>query len=280
MKVVFDTEKLKQILKDYSQITGLRIGIYDPEFNEIGAYPLEHCLFCQLIREHTTGYHLCKSCDALAYKETNHSNNIHVYKCHAGLIEATAPIKDHDTLIGYIMIGQMLYDTSITDQWEATLTDCLSLPLDTLALKSAFFELPRLSPSKIESTARIMQACAAYIWLDQLIKIQRDPISLQIEKYIDAHLATPISLKDIAHSLSIGRTTLCQSAKDAFNMTIIEMVRLRRIEKAKQLLKNTRDPIATIAYNVGIPDYNYFSRTFKQVVGLSPKDYRKKQNLK
>lgn len=47
-----------------------------------------------------------------------------------------------------------------------------------------------------------------------------------------------------------------------------------KITKAKELLYNTDLPISQIAEHVGIVDQNYFSRLFKQYVGISPRAYR------
>ena len=58
-------------------------------------------------------------------------------------------------------------------------------------------------------------------------------------------------------------------------MSIGSLIKRRRIEKAKELLMQTDDAIASIAENVGMPDYNYFSKVFKAETGLTPTGYRK-----
>ena len=50
-------------------------------------------------------------------------------------------------------------------------------------------------------------------------------------------------------------------------------------EKAKQLLADPRNKINEIAARVGYGDQNYFGKTFKKVVGLSPSEYREKESL-
>ncbi|MDF2590539.1 MAG: transcriptional regulator, AraC family [Clostridia bacterium] len=275
MRIIFDTDKLTAILTDYHEITGLRIGIYDINSNEIQAFPSKHCDFCKLIRTHSQGDLLCRSCDSEAYKKAKSANGIYLYSCHAGLVEAVAPIRENNMIIGYIMIGQMLYDSPLEEQWEKTLSCCKNLNVDLPKLKEAFTKLPRLSPAKIQATTRIMQVCSSYIWLDKLIKIQREPLTYQIESYISSHLEEPMTLESIAHDLGIGRTLLCQTVRANFNLSVTEMIRCKRLEKAKCLLDETDNSIAAIAYAVGIPDYNYFSRIFKQYIGVTPRAYRK-----
>ena len=48
------------------------------------------------------------------------------------------------------------------------------------------------------------------------------------------------------------------------------------MEKAKQLLKDSRYRISDISSRVGYSDGNYYSKTFKKIVGLSPSEYREK----
>jgi two-component system response regulator YesN len=46
-----------------------------------------------------------------------------------------------------------------------------------------------------------------------------------------------------------------------------------RIEKAKHLIRETRKTIQEVAYEVGYTDPSYFSKAFKKVVGISPKEF-------
>ncbi|MCL2705762.1 MAG: helix-turn-helix domain-containing protein, partial [Spirochaetaceae bacterium] len=49
-----------------------------------------------------------------------------------------------------------------------------------------------------------------------------------------------------------------------------------RIEKAKGFLKNEKDPrIWEIAEKTGFNDPNYFAKSFRKIVGVSPKEYKK-----
>ena len=48
------------------------------------------------------------------------------------------------------------------------------------------------------------------------------------------------------------------------------------LEKAKELLLNPDIPVGTVALKVGYGNYSYFSKLFKDVVGCTPNEYRKK----
>ena len=52
-----------------------------------------------------------------------------------------------------------------------------------------------------------------------------------------------------------------------------------RIEHAKQLLRDSALRVGDVAEQVGFTDYSSFYRAFKQEYGISPRQYRKLQNL-
>ena len=53
----------------------------------------------------------------------------------------------------------------------------------------------------------------------------------------------------------------------------------RRIHRACQLLRNGNQSITEIAFACGFEDSNYFSRQFKKMVNMSPREYRKRRSL-
>jgi len=52
-----------------------------------------------------------------------------------------------------------------------------------------------------------------------------------------------------------------------------------RIKNARYMLENTDKPISCIAESCGFNDSNYFSVAFKNIMGISPKQYRKTFNI-
>ena len=87
----------------------------------------------------------------------------------------------------------------------------------------------------------------------------------------------PLSLPQIAADLHMGTTKLCALAKKlSGGSTVTQLIAQRRVSAAKKLLISGDLPISVIAEEVGFSDYNYFTRIFKSVTGMSPRDFRKK----
>jgi two-component system response regulator YesN len=64
--------------------------------------------------------------------------------------------------------------------------------------------------------------------------------------------------------------------KKETDQTLNQYITEYRIEKAKRLLENQGTKISEISSDVGYTDGNYFGKSFKKYVGLTPSEYREK----
>lgn len=97
----------------------------------------------------------------------------------------------------------------------------------------------------------------------------------EIRVYIDEHYAERLSLADVADHFYISKDYLGKLFKECFGTTVNGYILSVRITKAKQLLRFSDKTAEEIGGLVGMPDANYFSRMFKKVEGVSPREYRK-----
>ncbi|OHB55454.1 MAG: hypothetical protein A2Y07_07710 [Planctomycetes bacterium GWF2_50_10] len=94
--------------------------------------------------------------------------------------------------------------------------------------------------------------------------------------YIDANFDKQISLNDIAKASHLSVSRLAHVFKEQMNITIIDYLTSVRIERAKQLLLATNQSCTEICFQVGYNNQSYFTRTFKELVGMSPRLFREK----
>ena len=73
----------------------------------------------------------------------------------------------------------------------------------------------------------------------------------------------------------INKFYLTRLFKNTYGTTINNYILEKRITKAKELLRFSNLNIEDISKECGINDNNYFSRLFKQIEGISPKEYKK-----
>ena len=102
--------------------------------------------------------------------------------------------------------------------------------------------------------------------------------SVQIEetvRYISAHYSENLKLKDMAERVYISPQYLSGLFKKEMNMTISDYIAKIRMERAKELLKDTGLSIGEIAEKTGYKDIRHFSTMFKRLTGLTPSEFRR-----
>ncbi len=87
------------------------------------------------------------------------------------------------------------------------------------------------------------------------------------------------SIGDMAVFASTSRSGLQRKLKQTMGITPQELLREARIKHACKLLSETDKTVAEVAYACGFTDPKYFSRCFKQSMGLSPTEYKGKINV-
>jgi len=92
---------------------------------------------------------------------------------------------------------------------------------------------------------------------------------------IDLDLTADLSLRAQAELLNVNPSYLSALFKKEVGMTLTDYVNHRRIEHAILLLNSTNMQIQMIAQYCGIPGVNYFTKTFRKIVGKTPSEYRK-----
>ena len=96
-----------------------------------------------------------------------------------------------------------------------------------------------------------------------------------IQDQIDTNLT--LSLKELSQSLDVHPTYLSREfAKYFDDLSFGDYIRKLRIEKATQLLKDSKHSLSEIAYLTGFSDQSHFTRIFKKNTGKNPSEYRKK----
>ncbi len=94
----------------------------------------------------------------------------------------------------------------------------------------------------------------------------------QAKDFIDAHYYEDITLQQIADAVHISRYHLLRMFQIHFRVSPHVYLTHRRITEAKQLLL-LGYPLADIAQQTGFTDQSHFTHRFKQITGITPKQY-------
>jgi len=93
--------------------------------------------------------------------------------------------------------------------------------------------------------------------------------------YIRSNYTSDISLEEVADACYLSKGYLSMLLKKNLGMSFSRFKNHLRVSEAKRLIRGSNLNITEIAYSVGFNDLNYFSRTFKQIVGVTPQEYQK-----
>lgn len=96
--------------------------------------------------------------------------------------------------------------------------------------------------------------------------------------YLEQNFPDDLSPSYVASKLHVSESHLCHVFKRYTGDTVGGYLRTLRLEKARQLLRTTSQPVTDIALQVGFTNVTHFSSLFHQSTGLSPREYRRQWN--
>lgn len=122
-----------------------------------------------------------------------------------------------------------------------------------------------------------------FFLIEQLIAEYTEPtkeslseVSKEIQiccAYMENHYAELITLDDLSKLSNINKYTLLRSFTKQRGVTPYQYLQAIRISEAKKLLENGIDPLEA-AMNTGFVDQSHFTKFFKKLIGLTPRQYK------
>lgn len=97
---------------------------------------------------------------------------------------------------------------------------------------------------------------------------------LQVTDYINDCLGQDIKLSNLAELLQMSEFQFSRRFKRSLGITPHQYVLQKRLERAKQLLKDTELPVMEIAMICGFSSHSHLGKLIRQQTGMSPKAYR------
>ncbi|MDI4646327.1 response regulator transcription factor [Cohnella hashimotonis] len=98
---------------------------------------------------------------------------------------------------------------------------------------------------------------------------------VEARAWIEAHLQEPMSLPIVAAQIGLGPEYFGRLFKEETGESVHQLVLRLRMEKAMKLLRETDMKVYEVAEAVGIPNYRYFTSTFRTWAGAAPTDVKR-----
>ncbi len=148
---------------------------------------------------------------------------------------------------------------------------------DCSAWYSSAERIIRLSPDKAALEKRFVSSTVSL--LSQIAsdkeKEESRPIR-EADRYMNDHyMDAEISLERVAEHVGLSSAYFSEFYKKSKGVGFQDMLTQIRLEKAKELLVNTSDPVYRIGNSVGYTDIKYFSKLFRKTYGIKPNEFRK-----
>ena len=100
-------------------------------------------------------------------------------------------------------------------------------------------------------------------------------LTYKVRKVLSKSVSTRITIDDLAKKFYRSKNDIIRQFKKKYNITPHSYLLNLRIDRAKNLLINSKKSIAEIANYLCFSSEFHFSNTFKKTVGISPRDFRK-----
>ena len=97
----------------------------------------------------------------------------------------------------------------------------------------------------------------------------------EIIKYVSDNFLEKITIDELAFLFKTNRATLCKEFKRATGKTVVEFINAEKIELAKKRIATTSETFTRIAEDMNFESIHYFTRFFKKMTGITPKEYRR-----
>lgn len=128
--------------------------------------------------------------------------------------------------------------------------------------------------------ASIAHLCSRYLLIDQRPSQARymipshvrhvDPTVVAAERWIDANLASPVTITDLAAALALSPKTLARRIAAAAGVSPVRFLQRRRVQQAAHLIETTSMTIDAIAATVGYQDGTALRKLIKREMGTTP----------
>lgn len=102
-----------------------------------------------------------------------------------------------------------------------------------------------------------------------------NPQDSRFREIIDAHLFNDLNIEDLAALTNLSLSSFKRKFKEIFNESPAKYIRIKRLERSKELLLKTPKRIAEVAFECGFNDPAHFSKLFASHFGKAPSELKK-----
>lgn len=229
---------------------------------------------------------VCQTCAMMHQNLREHGRDMpHTAQCFAGLTETAVPVKLGEEVIGFLQTGQVLLAKPDQEQLEAITRRLIEwgVSLKEDEIRDLYMSSNVMSPKQYEAVVKMLDIFSRHLSsivnqtaLDLTDEEMEPERIAKARQYIQGHLSEPINLISVADAVNTSSFYFSRMFKKVTGHTFTEYLSLARVERAKQLMRDTRRNITQIAYDSGFQSLSQFNRVFRKFQHESPGTFRKR----
>ena len=202
-------------------------------------------------------------------------------------------IADHDKSQSKELLNKLLGQIFFYSNGDLKIIKSRVIELLSLLSRSAIdagadiHQILTQNTNYIEEIEKFQSLEKLSIWLSDIISrfvnyvfefnaVKHSDVMYKITAYIKNNYMNKITLTDISEHVYLSKMYVSKIFKEEMKITLSEYINKVRIEKSSSLLLDSSLSIADIAILVGFEDQSYFTKVFKNIMGVSPGKYKEK----
>ena len=268
------SQKVAEIFDLYTKLHDIRISLFSPDGKLIypDAVGRPNCRHCTMLRETLGLDSKCRELDHEMMGAALERREMVTYTCHAGMMEAVAPLFVENELVGFVMPGQFRSKAApatspYSRQWKRE--------QGNYALQSEYESTPVFPEEKIEILLSMFRLLMEFIISNQLIHHKDYDLIQPVIERMQGSPEKGLSLETAARLVGRSPSTVSRLFKKVTGLSFKPYQVNHRLELAADQLKARPNcPVAEIALAIGYEDALYFSRAFRKKFNCSPSEYR------
>ncbi len=178
----------------------------------------------------------------------------------------------HTNHIPIILLSALTDEKTLLEGLENNADDYVTKPFVIKLLKSKVDNLIKIRKTLTEKYREEVVIKP----LNLLIKNDTSSFVKILENVLTNHITeSEFGVQQFCEIAAMSRTQLHRKLSATTGMSVTEFIRVHRVKIASEYLKNKELSITDICYSSGFNNTSYFSKQFKIVFGMSPKEFRK-----
>lgn len=110
--------------------------------------------------------------------------------------------------------------------------------------------------------------------ISEFINSLFSPLEYDFREIIEKNIYSDLTIQELAYLCNMSEATFKRKFVSIYKQSPAKYIQLKKLSRAKQLLKTQSNTIANVAYDCGFSTPSSFNKSFKKNFGLTPSEYR------